>query len=255
VVLGCNNFKVVDLGVMTSVEKIIEACIREKADIVGMSGLITPSLEEMVHNANEFERLGLRIPILIGGATTSKTHTAVKIAPKYSAPVIYVPDASKSVVICSSLLDEKQCEELLLDVQDEYEDLRDEHYESVADRKFWSLTEARARAPKLDFSDLRRPFFLGVKPLPDYPLQSLVPLIDWKPFFDLWGLRGKYPNKNFPNIFKDQDIGEEAEKVFLDAQRVLKEILAGNILKAHGVLGIFPCNSRGDDVVVYDPGE
>ncbi|OWA53324.1 Methionine synthase [Hypsibius exemplaris] len=252
VVLGCNNFKVVDLGVMTSIEKIVEACIREKADIVGMSGLITPSLEEMVHNANEFQRLGMRIPILIGGATTSKTHTAVKIAPKYSCPVIYVPDASKSVVVCSSLLDEKQREDLILDVQDEYEDLREEHYESIAERKFWTLEQARARAPNFAFDEIRRPNFVGVKGFRDYPLESLVSLIDWKPFFDLWGLRGKYPNKSFPNIFKDADIGQEAEKVYKEAQVVLQKILSKKLLQATGVLGIFPCNSRGDDIIIYD---
>lgn len=202
VVLGCNNFKVIDLGVMTPIEKIIEVAIKERADIVGMSGLITPSLEEMVHNACEFERLGLRIPILIGGATTSKTHTAVKIAPKYSSPVIYCADASKSVVVCSSLLDEKQRDDLVLDVKDEYEDLREEHYESLVDRKYFSLDDARKRAPIYDYSHVRRPNLVGIKVFDGYPLEELAPVIDWKPFFDLWQLRGKFPNKGFPNIFK-----------------------------------------------------
>ncbi|XP_055334894.1 methionine synthase-like [Paramacrobiotus metropolitanus] len=252
VVLGCNNFKVIDLGVMTPVEKIIEIAIKEKADIVGMSGLITPSLEEMAHNASEFERLGLKIPILIGGATTSKTHTAVKIAPKYTSPVIYCADASRSVVVCSALLDEKQRDDLVLDVGEEYEDLREEHYESLADKKYFSLPEARSHAPKLDFSYISKPDFIGTKVFTDYPLERLVPAIDWKPFFDMWQLRGKFPNKGFPNIFKDKDVGAEAKKLYDDAQILLDKIVNKKILRANGVFGIFPCKREGDDIIIGD---
>ena len=205
----------------------------------------------MVHNASEFQRLGMKVPILIGGATTSKTHTAVKIAPKYSSPVIHCGDASKSVVVCSALLDDKQRDDLVMDIEDEYEDIRDEHYESLNEKKYWSLNEARKRAPLFDFSAVQKPNFVGKRIFDDFPLEEIIPLIDWKPFFDMWQLRGKYPNKNFPNIFKDKDIGEEAQKVYNDAQNMLKDIVRKKLLKARAAVGIFACSSHQDDIVIY----
>ncbi|CAC5380518.1 metH [Mytilus coruscus] len=259
VVLGCNNYKVIDLGVMTPCEKILETAIQEKADFVGLSGLITPSLDEMIFVAKEMERIGMKLPLLIGGATTSKTHTAVKIAPRYSQPTIHVLDASKSVVVCSSLLDMDNFDEFTDDIKEEYEEIRDEHYDSLKDRKYLSLQKAREKKLCIDWvtdPPVGRPTFCGVKKYENYDLNHLVPYIDWKPFFDVWQLRGKYPNRGYPKIFNDKQVGPEAERVYNDAQTLLKQIINDQRLKAHGVVAFYKANSIGDDIEVYgDDGQ
>jgi 5-methyltetrahydrofolate--homocysteine methyltransferase len=253
VVLGCNNYNVIDLGVMTPCEKIIEIAIKEKADIIGLSGLITPSLDEMVFVATELERLKFKTPLLIGGATTSQIHTAVKISPKYSFPAIHVLDASRSVTVVSSLLDKNQYDGYVDDVKAEYSDLREHHYRTLKDRKFLSLEEARARAIKVDWPNAKitTPSFLGNRTFKDYPLDKLIDRIDWGPFFSVWELRGKAPNRGYPRIFKDPDVGGEATKVFNDAKKMLDEIVAGKLLQAHAVIGLYPANSVGDDIEMY----
>ncbi|KAK6182786.1 hypothetical protein SNE40_010391 [Patella caerulea] len=255
VVLGCNNYRVVDLGVMTPCEKILEKAIELNADFIGLSGLITPSLEEMVHVAKEMERIGLKIPLLIGGATTSRAHTAVKIAPKYSNPTIHVLDASKSVVVCSALLNDSGYDDYIFDIQEEYEEIRQEHYESLKDRKYVKLDKAREKAFKIDWQSEAKPVepsFLGIKTFENYDISSLVPYIDWKPFFDVWQLKGKYPNRGYPKIFNDKDVGEEAKKVFDEAQDMLKNIINNSSLTTSGVIAFYRANSVGDDIQVYD---
>ena len=254
VVLGCNNFKVIDLGVMTPCDKILSTAIEHKADIVGLSGLITPSLDEMVHVAKEMERRGMRLPLLIGGATTSRKHTAVKIAPRYRRPVIHVVDASKSVVVCSSLLDVDGRDDYCDEIAEDYEEIRDEYYESLKDRRY--LTLARAREKKMvirwgDFAPIR-PAFLGTKTFLDYDLDRLIPYVDWKFFFDVWQLRGKYPNRGYPKIFKDKQVGAEAKRLFDEAQAMLEKIKAKSLLRANGIIGFYPAQSRCDDILLYE---
>ena len=250
VVLGCNNFKIIDLGVMVPCDVIIKTCQEVKADILGLSGLITPSLSEMVHVAKEMERIGLNIPLLIGGATTSKQHTAVKIDPQRSQPVVHVLDASKSVVVCNSLLDNNQKEEFLDDIADLYEDIREDHYENLKERRYLSLEQARAKSLKLEFNPIK-PSFLGTKVFSDYDLSELLPFIDWKYFFDVWQLRGRYPNGRYPKIFNDEKVGEEASRLFEDAQMMLRQVIDQQLLKAKAIIGFYPANSVGDDIYVY----
>ncbi|KAJ3069800.1 hypothetical protein HDU98_007149 [Podochytrium sp. JEL0797] len=254
VVLGCNNYKVVDLGVMTPADKIIQAAIDNKAHVIGLSGLITPSLDEMVFVAKEMERRGLKIPIMIGGATTSKMHTAVKIAPRYSCPAVHVLDASRSVVVVSNLLDPKNQKDFALDISDEYEDLRAEHYEGLKDRRYYSLEKSRSLAPKIDWTVPGRtykPKFLGSLVYSNIDLASLVGHIDWNPFFQTWQLRGKYPNRGFPKIFQDETVGSEAKKLFEDANEMLKDIIKNKTLDAKAIVWFAPANSVGDDIVIY----
>ncbi|KAM9212941.1 methionine synthase isoform 4-T4 [Dugong dugon] len=254
VVLGCNNFRVIDLGVMTPCDKILKAALDHKADIIGLSGLITPSLDEMIFVAKEMERLAIKIPLLIGGATTSRTHTAVKIAPRYSAPVIHVLDASKSVVVCSQLLDENLKDEYFEEIMEEYEDIRQDHYESLKERRYLTLSQARKNGLHIDWLSEphpAKPTFLGTRVFEDYDLQKLVDYIDWKPFFDVWQLRGKYPNRGFPKIFNDKTVGEEAKKVYGDAQNMLKALISQKKLQARGVVGFWPAQSVQDDIHVY----
>jgi len=258
VVLGCNNFKVVDLGVMVPADRILEAVLREKADILGLSGLITPSLDEMIHVAREMERLQLKIPLLIGGATTSKQHTAVKIAPRYTQPSIHVLDASRSVVVCSSLLDEKARDNYLEDILEEYEEVREDHYENLREKKYFPLEKCRTLQTKINWAteaNIVEPTFLGTKTFLKHDLRQLLEYIDWKPFFDTWQLRGKYPNSRFPKIFKDQTVGEEAKRLFDEAQKMLEEIISNNLLEARGIVGFYPANSSGDDILVYNPDQ
>ncbi|CAF0738701.1 unnamed protein product [Brachionus calyciflorus] len=254
VVLGCNNYKVIDLGVMVPCEKIIEAAVRENVDIVGLSGLITPSLDEMIHVAKEFQRNNLQIPILIGGATTSKQHTAVKISPKYKSPVVHVLDASKSVVVCSSLLAEDSRGDFLELISEEYDEIRQDYYDTLKDRKYVSLSEARKNKLKIDWSDYKpvEPQFIGSKTLIDYDINTLIEYIDWKPFFDVWQLRGKYPNRGYPKIFNDATVGAEAKKIFDDANRLLKQLIQKKSLKANAVFSFHKCNSSIDDIVLYN---
>uniref|UniRef100_A0A8C6K536 Methionine synthase n=2 Tax=Melopsittacus undulatus TaxID=13146 RepID=A0A8C6K536_MELUD len=254
VVLGCNNFRVIDLGVMTPCDKILRAAVENKADIIGLSGLITPSLDEMIFVAKEMERLAIKIPLLIGGATTSKTHTAVKIAPRYSAPVIHVLDASKSVVVCSQLLDENVKDDFFEEILEEYEEIRQEHYESLKERRYLSLQQARRKGFHVDWLSGHKPVtpkFIGTKVFEDYDLKRLVEYIDWKPFFDVWQLRGKYPNRGFPKVFNDKTVGEEAKRVYNDAQNLLEKLINQKRLQARGVVGFWPARSVQDDIHLY----
>ncbi|XP_066090739.1 methionine synthase isoform X2 [Saccopteryx bilineata] len=257
VVLSCNNFRVIDLGVMIPCDKILKAALDHKADIIGLSGLITPSLDEMIFVAKEMERLAIKVPLLIGGATTSRTHTAVKIAPRYSAPVIHVLDASKSVVVCSQLLDENLKDEYFEEITEEYEDIRQDHYESLKERRYLTLSQARKNSLHIDWLSEPlpvKPTFLGTRVFEDYDLHKLVDYIDWKPFFDVWQLRGKYPNRGFPRIFKDQTVGEEAKKVYEDAQNMLRALISEKKLQARGVVGFWPAQSIQDDIYLYAAG-
>ncbi|MBN3297059.1 methionine synthase [Amia ocellicauda] len=254
VVLGCNNFRVIDLGVMTPCDKILREAVENKADIIGLSGLITPSLDEMIHVAKEMERLGMKLPLLIGGATTSKTHTAVKIAPRYSCPVVHVLDASRSVVVCAQLLDEDMKEEFFEEVTEEYEDIRQGHYDTLKDRRFLSLAQAREKGLHTDWLSHPkpvRPKFIGTRVFENYDLRRLMDYIDWKPFFDVWQLRGKYPNRGYPKIFKDKTVGQEAMKVFEDAQQLLNTVIESKRLWANGLVGFWPAQSVGDDIHLY----
>ncbi|KAM9838048.1 methionine synthase [Aulostomus maculatus] len=254
VVLGCNNFRVIDLGVMVPCDHILREAIRQKADMIGLSGLITPSLDEMIYVAKEMERLGMTMPLLIGGATTSKTHTAVKIAPRYSSPVVHVLDASRSVIVCSQLLDGTVREEYFEDLKEEYEEIRQEHYDSLKDRHYLSLSQAREKALRVDWLSVPtpvRPQFLGSHVFDCYNLHSLVDFIDWKPFFDVWQLRGKYPNRGYPRIFNDKTVGSEAQRVFDDAQRLLNQMIDNCSLKGRGLVGFWHAQSDDDDIHVY----
>ena len=254
VVLGCNNFKVIDCGVMQPCFNILEACRENKAQILGLSGLITPSLDEMVTVAKEMERTGLRIPLLIGGATTSKMHTAVKVSPNYpSGFAMHVLDASRAVSVCESLLNDKKKAEFMEDVREQYEEMREDHYASLASRKFLTLEKARAAKLKVDWKSVNipKPKLLGTKVFDNMNLKELLPYIDWNPFFQVWQLRGKYPNRGYPKIFNDESVGEEAKKLHNDALKLIDEIIAKKQLKAKGVVGIWPANSVGDDIEVY----
>jgi len=253
VVLQCNNYKVIDLGVMTPASKIMEEATNNKVDIIGLSGLITPSLDEMVHVAKELESHGFKQPLLIGGATTSRMHTAVKIAQCYSQPVVHVLDASRSVPVVSSLLD-PQKKQVFADEQKElHEQLRQDHYESLKDFTFIPIDKARTKGPEIDWNSTKliRPQFLGDKILLQYPLSKLVEKIDWNPFFAVWRLQGKYPNRGYPKIFNDPTVGPEAKKLFEQATSELKKIVDGNLLEARGIVAFHPANSSGDDILLF----
>ena len=248
VVLGCNNFRIIDLGVMVPSQKILDTARAEKADMIGLSGLITPSLEEMVNVASEMERQGFQLPLLIGGATTSPNHTAVKIAPSYHDIVIHVKDASRSVGVCRALMEKDNRKELTAKIKGEYESLRQEHASRQRTQKFLSLAEARRERMQPDWKTVPivKPTFFGTKVFRDVPISELVDYIDWSPFFIVWGLKGKYPN-----IFKDAKVGQQAKEVFENAQSFLKKIIAQKSLTAHAVAGFYPANSVGDDIEIY----
>ena len=254
VVLGCNNYNVIDCGVMCHCKNILDRCLAEKADILGLSGLITPSLDEMVTVAKEMQRMGFKIPLLIGGATTSKMHTAVKLAPVYTSGLaLHVLDASRAVGVCSLLLSDKK-PEFEEDVREQYEELREDHYASLASRKYKTIAQARGASLAVDWKAAPPPTpkCIGNKVYDDYPLEELIPYIDWNPFFQVWQLRGKYPNRGYPKIFDDETVGEEAKKLHADGVALLDEIVKNKTLKAKGVVGIFPACSVGDDIEVYD---
>ena len=248
VVMQCNNYEVVDLGVMVPADKILDAARAEKADIIGLSGLITPSLDEMIHVASEMERQGLNLPLLIGGATTSKVHTAVRIAPACSHPVIHVVDASRSVSVLSNLLSSDRRENFVGEIQKDYRDLKT-RYESREDTNGGvSLEKARVNAFKTDWSQIKpvKPTFLGKKVFHDYPLQDLTSSIDWTPFFQTWDLHG-----HFPGILEDPVVGEVSRSLFSDAQKMLDKILSKKLLSARAVIGFWPANSFGDDILLF----
>jgi len=252
VVLGCNNYEVIDLGVMVPVDKILKAAIEMKADILGLSGLITPSLDEMVHVAKEMERLGLKIPLLIGGATTSRIHTAVKIAPNYSGPVIHVLDASKSVTVSGDLLSRNTGDTFTAGIRKEYDDLREDHKKRMNAKELIKIQDARRNRFLLDWNieKIFTPKFTGVRKITNIDLNLLRDYIDWTPFFQTWELKGKYPE-----ILTNKTYGIEAKKVFDDANRLIDMIIEEKLISANGVCGIFPANSAGDDIEVYtSPG-
>ena len=248
VVLGCNNYEIIDLGVMVPVERIIETAKREKVDIVGLSGLITPSLAEMTHVAQEMGRAGLDIPLLIGGATTSRVHTAVKIAPFYEPGVFYVQDASRAVSVIGALVNPDIREAVAAGVREDYEKVRHEREAAATKKKLMPLAEARANALSLDWSGYEppRPARPGVHVLPDFDLNELRAYIDWTPFFHTWRLPGRYPR-----ILEDAEVGAEARRLMNDAEIILKELIADGELKAAAVLGLFPAESDGDDLVLF----
>ncbi|CAN5171237.1 methionine synthase [soil metagenome] len=246
VVLACNNYEVIDMGVMVSCEKILERAKTEKADVIGLSGLITPSLEEMTHVAREMERQGFKVPLLIGGATTSRAHTAVKIAPYYSEPVVHVLDASRAVPVTSSLLSDGGRAAFVAQHNLDYEALRRHH--AAPKHKLVTLEEARAKPTAITWrtEDVAKPESTGITQLSDFPLETLRKYIDWTPFFHTWELRGVYPR-----IFDHEKYGEQAKKLFDEAQEMLSEMIAGKWITARGVYGLFPANAVGDDVELY----
>ncbi|QJR12747.1 Methionine synthase [Usitatibacter rugosus] len=248
VVLQCNNYEVVDLGVMVPAQKILDTAIETNADMIGLSGLITPSLEEMAHFAKEMERLGFKMPLLIGGATTSRTHTAVKIEPHYSGPTVWVPDASRAVGVASSLLStEGGRDGYVQSVRDDYVKVREAHANKTG-QKSVAIAAARANAIKIDWAAHMppKPRSLGVMALKNYPLEKLVPFIDWAPFFQAWDLAGKYPA-----ILKDEVVGEAASNLHRDGLAMLDRVVKGRWLTASGVFGLWPANAVGDDIEVY----
>jgi 5-methyltetrahydrofolate--homocysteine methyltransferase len=250
VVLGCNNYNVIDLGVMVNTEKILQTAIDEKVDVIGVSGLITPSLDEMVHIAKEMERKGLKLPLLIGGATTSRVHTAVKIAPNYSGITVHVLDASRSVPVVSNLLnnDTKVKSSFEYLIKKEYKKIREDHLKKKDAKNYLPIEIARDNKFRSDWKKLniKKPARLGVTVFRDFPLVNLNKYIDWTPFFQTWELKGK-----FPTIFENEKLGGEAKKLYNDANKLLDEIIAGKLLTANGVIGLFPANSTGDDIEIY----
>lgn len=246
VVLACNNYEVIDLGVMVSCEKILERARAERADLIGLSGLITPSLDEMVHVAREMERQRFKLPLLIGGATTSRAHTAVKIAPNYSEPVVHVLDASRAVPVTSSLLSDEGRAAFVTQYRAEYESVRKAH--SAPRTKGVSLRIARQRRTPIEWraEDLPKPSFIGTRVLNDFPLATLREFIDWTPFFHTWELKGVYPR-----IFDDERQGAQARQLFVEANVLLDTIVEKKLITARGVYGFFPANAVGDDVQLY----
>ena len=251
VVLGCNNYNVIDLGVMVPTEKILQTAIDEKVDVIGLSGLITPSLEEMAHVAKEMERRGFKIPLLIGGATTSRIHTAVKIAPNYKGSTVHVLDASRSVPVVSNLIndDKKISYKFSNEIKEEYTKLRENHLKKKEAKNYLTIGQARENKLKTDWEKLKiiDPQNPGITVLKDFPLETLRKYIDWTPFFQTWEMKGKYPD-----ILENDKAGEEAKKLFNDANKLLDAIIKNKSLTANGVFGLFPANTVAqDDIEVY----
>ena len=248
VVLACNNFEIIDLGVMVPPEKIIDAAIKENVDIIGLSGLITPSLDEMVYLAKEMDKLNIKIPIMIGGATTSRAHTAVKIAPEYAATVVHVNDASRAVTVASNLLNTETKTDFSTALRKEYDTLRDGYLNRAREKNFLTIEEARKNKFKINWDTFKpiQPNFIGTKTV-EVVLSDLVDFIDWTPFFQSWELFGKYPA-----ILTDEVVGEQASDLFKDAQNMLAKIVSEKWFTAKGILGIFPANTvNDDDIEVY----
>jgi 5-methyltetrahydrofolate--homocysteine methyltransferase len=262
VVLGCNNYKVYDIGVMVDCETILAKAKEYNVDVIGLSGLITPSLDEMVVVAKEMSKAGFTQPLMIGGATTSKMHTAVKIAPNYFTlehPVIHVLDASRSVTVVSSLLCANK-EEFVQDLMDEYDELREDYYAGLEDRNFLDYEQAKKQKLQIDFDaypPAPSPNQIGVTVIDQVSLEDVVPYIDWNPFFQTWELRGRYPNRGYPKIFNDEAVGSEAKKLFDDAQILMKKIIADKSMYLKGVVGLFAANRSddGEDIEIYQDEE
>eukprot|EP01091_Cochliopodium_minus_P017900 TRINITY_DN7133_c1_g1_i1.p1 TRINITY_DN7133_c1_g1~~TRINITY_DN7133_c1_g1_i1.p1 ORF type:complete len:1255 (-),score=436.58 TRINITY_DN7133_c1_g1_i1:1-3765(-) len=254
VVLGCNNYRVIDMGVMVPCDKILSAAIENQVDVIGLSGLITPSLDEMVFVAKEMERRKMKFPLLIGGATTSKLHTAVKIDPHYTNPVVHCLDASKAVVVVNQLLDPKSRDDFAEDIAEEYSELLESW--NPGNRVYLSLEQARSNKLVIDFKNEpkpTKPSFLGVKVFKNFDLKKIREFIDWNPFFQVWNLRGTYPNRNFPKIFNDNAVGVEAKKTFDDANQMIDLLISKNLIEARAVIGFFNANSNDqDDILLYD---
>jgi 5-methyltetrahydrofolate--homocysteine methyltransferase len=251
VVLQCNNFDVVNMGVMVPCSQILEKAKEEKADIIGLSGLITPSLEEMTYVAQEMQKdeyfRSRKTPLMIGGATTSRVHTAVKIAPHYEGPVIYVPDASRSVSVASNLLSDESATRYLDSIKEEYERVRQQHANKKA-TPLVTLEEAQKNAEIIDWEqmEITTPKFIGRRVFKNYDLAEIAKNIDWTPFFQTWDLAGK-----FPQILTDEVVGDSATKVYADAQKMLERVIQGRWIQAHAVMGLYPANQVGDDIVLY----
>jgi len=243
VVLGCNNFEIIDLGVMVPPERIIETAIKENVDIIGLSGLITPSLDEMVYLAKEMDKLNIKIPIMIGGATTSRAHTAVKIAPEYKQTVVHVNDASRAVTVASNLLQKETKENYVKAIREEYDSLREGYLNRSRDKNYLTIEQARKNKLQLDWSNFQpsKPNFIGTKTI-DVELSELIPFIDWTPFFQSWQLFGK-----FPKILTDEVVGTDATNLYNDALFMLDKIVVEKWFTAKGIIGIFPANTVNDD--------
>ncbi|MFS4469684.1 methionine synthase [Maribacter sp. 2210JD10-5] len=252
VVLACNNYEIVDLGVMVPPEKIIKAAIEHNVDIIGLSGLITPSLDEMVFLAKEMERQNFKVPLLIGGATTSKAHTAVKIDPQYSSAVVHVNDASRAVTVVGDLLQPDSSTSYKKNLKLDYEEFRDKFLKRTKKKEYKTIEAARANKFKIDWNtaEIVKPKKLGIQIIEDLELKKLVDFIDWSPFFRSWDLHGKYPD-----ILNDKIVGEQAKELFTDAQTMLKDIVSNKKLKAKAIFGLFPANSINDDdiEVMFSP--
>ncbi len=249
VVLSCNNFEIVDLGVMVRTDTIIKEARKHNVDIIGLSGLITPSLDEMVYVAREMEREGLQIPLMIGGATTSKTHTAVKIEKEYSGPIVHVLDASRSVTVASTLLNKEECDNYMTGIRAEYEEVRKRRAGRKSSKKYLTIKKARGNKFPVDWAanEPKQPTFIGTKVFDDYSLEELSKYIDWTPFFASWQMRGKYPA-----ILEDEVVGEECKKLLKDAKEMLKRIIDEKWLTARGIIGFYPASSiKDDDVNVF----
>lgn len=246
VVLACNNYEIIDLGVMVPPQKILDEATKHSVDIIGLSGLITPSLDEMVTVAQMMEERGMKLPLMIGGATTSKTHTALKIDPVYSGSTVHVLDASRSVTVAGSLLAEDSAS-YMADIKTDYADLREKRKSSKTEKAYITLEQARAKKLQLDWDDYTppKPKKLGTTVLRDFPLAELVDYIDWTPFFSSWQLKGKYPA-----ILSDDVVGEEATKLYNDAQVMLQQIVKEGWLTAHGVCGLYPAHSADEDIFI-----
>ena len=253
VVLACNNYEIIDLGVMVPCEKIIQTAIEQKVDIIGLSGLITPSLDEMEYVASELDRQNLDFPLLIGGATTSKAHTAVKIAPKYRNTVVHGGDASRTVNIVNSLLSEERSAEYKKELKQEYDEFREKFLARQTDKEYVSIEEAREKKFKIDWENetIIKPKKLGITVIENQDFRELLPFVDWSPFFRSWDLHGRYPN-----ILEDEKVGEQARELWADAQVILDKILNEKLLKAKAIFGLFPANSNDrDDIILDKDGE
>ena len=248
VVLGCNNYEIIDLGVMVPAQKILDKAKEEGVDMIGLSGLITPSLDAMVHVAKEMQRQGFAMPLLIGGATTSKTHTAVKIEPQYEGPVVHVLDASRSVAVASTLTssDKNVMNNFILDTRSDYERIRVQRANRTTSKRYLTIKQARRNKVKIDWANYQppKPKQLGIKVFDDYSIEELAKYIDWTPFFSSWQMKGKYPA-----IFENEVVGVEAKKLFNDAQSMLRRIIDEKWLTAKAVIGLFPANAVEKDSV------